>query len=626
MIRHTKIFFILQIITLLLVLSCMPSPRTRGVESNKENINSRAGKNDNGSNAIGGDDSFGNSLNDLFSSGKSELRHFVDPFDGSYKTKITIPKNFTGFMYISGLNMTALASQHLKVRFNFGRELQAVVIDGVIVGRGEGITPTTDIDVLILDMSNKPFEHIRLFYDLYDYNSYSSGEAPTDDPRNSKLYCRGLRRQYDPTFKETSCSSSTSKCLYSYAKILDAGVYDTALTYYLSVTEPQLDTAGGGYKNMGTSEFLKRCLPDSDNKSNLAEVLGKSSSGTIGFGDDLSSISTDYSSYEYRGPYRPTAISEWEIVGDAIYGDYGIFKDRLLGPLILSSSCSTADTDGKCAVGGFQSRLFPTSGKIELKANIEHFSSTSVDSTAGSGREINTLISAGESDYVDGCNIRMRNYDSVAGEGISSCNVVASIEVFTKNSDGSESILVTSDDIKLQLIRPSQTDNQGREVLYTALKTCSSSNACGSDECCYNSRCWSKDLVSQCLEDSSALGNKLVGDSCNSDYQCSSLCCNQSLGTCQSHVYTSDEQVLCSKAPGQQCVTGQWCKQENVTTCKIYRTGISPTGQTTCEKRCYPVPTFGDCINGYCVTPKVPDVPTFDPNNCPANAEELPRN
>src|SRR3989339_142500 len=630
-----KIYLVL-FFTYLLASGCISQPSGRLLDTEKGSdeisTNSGGGSVNDGQGAANNGETGGeiaqDEVEDLYPNGKTELRHFIDPFDGTYKTKITVPKNFSGFMYISGLNIQSLSSKILGVRFKFGRDLAPIEVSGVTVGRGEGITPTTDIAVLILDMNDRPFEKVRLLYDLYDYKSYSAGEASTTDPRDDKLYCRGLRKQYDPTFIETNCSSSTSKCLYSYAKILDAGLYRTASSIFLSPTDPEVDTVGSGYNLMSSTDFLKRCLPDNIMWSNLYKVLGSSSSlaGDITYASGLGGITSvggyNYGSYSYRGPYRMNALSEWEILGDAIYGTFGIFKARMGGAALAACSSSSAN----CATGGYQSRLFPMVGKMSLSSNVEHFSSTEVDSTAGAGRELTSLISAGDTDYMDGCNLRVSNFDVDTLEGISSCNVIATVEVYTKDAkSGQETILASSDQIKLQLIRPSQTDSVGREVLYSALKSCSSSNACGSEECCYNNRCWTKDLVSQCLEDTHSEGNYAVGQSCTSDYQCASLCCDQSLGTCRPHIANVDEQVLCSKSPGQQCISKEWCRKDSVSTCKVYITGTSPTtGQTTCALRCYPVPTFGDCINGICVTPEIPAIPSYDPNDC-SNAIPLPR-
>ena len=47
-----------------------------------------------------------------------ELTHFVDPFDGSYTRKLSLPKNYDGELYIAGLNIGTLADKNLKVRFS----------------------------------------------------------------------------------------------------------------------------------------------------------------------------------------------------------------------------------------------------------------------------------------------------------------------------------------------------------------------------------------------------------------------------------------------------------------------------------------------------------------------------
>ena len=158
----------------------------------------------------------------------------------------------------------------------------------------------------------------------------------------------------------------------------------------------------------------------------------------------------------------------------------------------------------------------------------------------------------------------------------------------------------------------SNTDYQGNEVLYSSMKTCTNSQACGAGECCYNSRCWAKSLVTRCLEDVESTGNGGTGAVCSSDYECSSLCCNSSTGRCSVHVNNSQDQVLCSKSPGQTCVTKEWCRRDYVNTCYIVKTGISETGKQNCEIRCYQIPTFGDCVNGSCVPPQTPAMPMID--------------
>ena len=60
--------------------------------------------------------------------GKAELIHLIDPVEGTFHKKVTIPKNYNGFFYLSGLNITSLNDYHVSVRFKFGRELEAITL------------------------------------------------------------------------------------------------------------------------------------------------------------------------------------------------------------------------------------------------------------------------------------------------------------------------------------------------------------------------------------------------------------------------------------------------------------------------------------------------------------------
>lgn len=563
------------------------------------------------------------------SQGKSEIRFIVNPFSGTYKNKVTIPKNFTGELYLSGLNLTALKDRIIEVRFNFGRELEPVVIPATIT-RGSGITPQTDIEVLALSMDDRPFDQIRLLYNLYDYNDYRDEDGnetlePVTDPRNGNLFCRGLNLEHDPTFEgsasNTVCDGRDSqgtandeKCLYSYAKILDTGLYydpdtsDSNPVFGRIPSEPQLDITSGnneGYSKESIQDNIRKCLPDNFDRDNIEGVLGMSfptpSSPLLG---QEFAAAGDYS--VFRGPFRPIGEHKWEIKGDALLSDVdsdtapsGIFKKK-------------KDTSEESVATGYESFLFPRAGKLDLQAGVEYFGS---DEPFGV-RSLESLLTSGQSKYVDGCNIRVSEYNSFTNEGISSCNVTATIEIVTTSLEtGEKQVINATKDVKLQLARPSVTNFRGEEVLFQSMKTCSSSNACGSDECCFNSRCWSKDLVSQCLEDADVVGNRGTGEACNSDYSCSSLCCNKSKGTCDVHVNTDQEKVLCSKAPGQSCVSKEYCRKENINECFIVKTGSDNQGNETCALRCYNVPTFGSCKNGVCVPPVAPPVPQFDPEN-----------
>ena len=635
----------------------------------------------------------------------SELRHIVDPFDGSYKTKVSIPKNFTGLLFLSGLNITALSNRLISVRFRFGRDLEPVTIDAV-VGRAPGLTPQTDTEVLILDMNNRPFENIRLLYDLYDYSDYRDDanplietKSPTNDPRNVGLYCRGLKLEHDPTFLPgnnnarcdgivacpfsvnqcnggAKCASNGSpqglvigdvanihfldelnnkcyrningtnwvdvsvsggqilsptgeKCLYAYAKIKDKGLIQANNVAFNPVL-PQIDISGGGYATDSKDQQLTKCLPGildlttpANSVGHLKTLLNATSvaGAALLFGNTVTTA--DNSSYTYQGPYRALDEAAWEISGGAVFSNIatganpvGLFQGSLAGAPTINGLPS--------GNGGFNAFLFPRAGKMSLQSNVTHFSATTPFAPI---RAQNSLAANGNSDFMDGCNIRVSNHDSFSNEGISSCNVTAVIEILAKDPTTGETVILgnANHELKLQLIRPSQTDFEGKEVLFTAMKSCQTSNGCGGDECCYNNRCWSKNLVSQCIEDAPTIGNGGVGASCGSDYECSSLCCNQNTSSCAVHINSATEKVLCSKSPGQRCVAEEFCRIEQVPTCQVTKTGIDPQGKQLCALRCFNIPTHGSCTNGFCQLPAFPDPETFDPDNpdC-TNAKDPP--
>ena len=553
------------------------------------------------------------------SKGRVDLLYIADPLDGTYKSKVTVPRNFTGYLHIRGINVTSLSDRSISVRFKFGRELAPVVIPAT-VGQGSGIIPQTNVEVLILDLQDRPFENIRLLYDLFDYTDYRSPDDsfaetldPVTGPRSSGLYCRGLKIEHDPTFlrssDNTGCDKAGEKCHYAYAKIIDSGLFDDE-ERGLFVSERQIDVSGKDYLATSNADAnanaLKKCLPDNKDVGHFNALLNLKNPplASLDFGDTLT---IDGATYTYRGPFRPINKNRWEINGEAIFSKV---DHETRGTGLFQNSYQGAG-QGQGHVG-YNSFLFPRAGKSDLRIGIDHFAS----STPFSPRALQALDSSGQTEYMDGCNFRVGSYDEDTNESVSSCNVTALVELIHRDPDtGRETLLASSSEVKLQLIRPSLTDFTGREVLYSSLKTCSSSRACAIDECCFNSRCWSKDIVSQCLEDSKGEGNFPVGASCLSDYECSSLCCNNSLGVCSAHINTPEEKSLCSKLPGQTCVTREWCQVEYLTRCFLVRTGgISPiTGRQRCAIRCYNHPTQGLCRNGRCTPPPPYPVPTYDP-------------
>lgn len=595
----------------MLFSGCMPeASRTTRKALPGQKVGTGSGGDQTGPGAGPGDGTLDDSLLDTITdSGKIELRHIIDPETGNYRTKVTIPKNYGGYLFLSGLNVTSLSDRLIKVRFKFGRELEPITIPAVVT-RGEGITPATDIEVLALNMTSKPFDNIRLIYDLYDYNDYyddgnlAETKEPVQDPLDGGLFCRGLKLEHDPTFQSTAtntaCDQAGETCHYAYAKILDGGLVNTGTNIRINPSEPQIDVLGGGYANNSQAEKLKRCLPDNADPANLSSVLGITPAlGGVVFGNTI------VPNYRYEGPYRVLSQGTWGITGNAIFSTVnGVTK--------ASGIFQNSFTAG-VAAQGYNSFLFPRAGQMSLQAGVDHFSSAlpfEPRSLIAGG-----LVASGDSNWMDGCNKRVSSFNTYTNEHIGSCNVTATIEVIATDNSGQEVVLNVTSKVKLQLSRASTKNYDGREVLYSSLNSCSNSSACGGDECCFNSRCWSKEIVSQCLEDVDIIGNLATGEVCSSDYECASFCCNQSTNTCAVHVNSEDQQVLCGKSPGQSCVAKEWCRKENIPTCFKVKTGITPEGQQLCALRCYNVPTFGDCVNRQCVAPIPPPVPNFDPVN-----------
>ncbi|OFZ22137.1 MAG: hypothetical protein A2202_05115 [Bdellovibrionales bacterium RIFOXYA1_FULL_36_14] len=616
------------IIIFSLMIACNPTTGERSNKASHNQVINANGKPAGGTGAAPGENGGGtiSGTGAVVQQGEAEIKHLIDPFDGTYKTKLTLPKNFTGRLYISGLNISSLTDKIVHVRFSFGRELEPIVIEAS-VGRAPGIVPQTDIEVLILNILDKPFEKIRLLYDLFDYSDYRDnsgnefgsnldvGESITlnKDPRSTDLYCRGLKLEHDHTFVPTLdrplCNYSGARCLYAYAKISDTGLYNQA-GEAINPSEAQLDLSKKGYANESQDNNLKKCLPDNNSRDNLRDVLGVTDLSFNGSGFGVDITFPNNAVYEYRGPYRAINPKDWEIKGNALWGSVSSSQSA---SSLFTSSFGNATGDLFKDYVGYGAFLFPRVGNLNLASNVDHFSSE----TPLSVRSKTSLLSGGDTDYVDGCNVRMLEYNSYANEGIVSCNVTAKIEIINIDQNtGDETVLASSTDLKLQLIRESMKDYLGKEVLFTSMKKCTSSSACGNGECCYNDRCWDKTLVSRCLEDVSSTGNGQTGDLCSSDYECASLCCNRATSSCQVHTNREDPPVLCNKPTGQTCVAREWCQIHYINECKLYKTGTSTTGQQLCGIRCYQKPTFGLCKNGLCATPPTPAVPVLaDPDN-----------
>ncbi len=542
---------------------------------------------------------------------------------GSYVRKLTIPKNFQGRLYVAGINIGTLADRHVKVRFKFGVNREVVTIPAT-VSQAPGITPNTGINVLVMDLRAEPFRNVRLPYDLFDYNDYSSTTTgPTQSNRDTGLYCRGLRVEDDSTFTgvgfcdglESNPSQPQEQCLYAYAKVLDQGLVQVSNSIEVPLA-PSLaqvkTTTGNHYFEDWMYQTLKKPILDTLPTSStnvLGNYVWSEAVSTIGASDSVAlnftgsaawdPVTINGTQYYFRGPYRLVNTTDWQFKFTEIDGANRLFKQN--------SYVTIPQTSEKIY---YNSYLFPLATKLDLQANVTHLSSDIFDAT----RTENVLSTAGKTKWMDGVNARAisRNSDQ---EHIGSCNVSASIEIIAKDTNSTDYVVAKANDVKLQLVRPShhRTD-AGNEVLFTNFKTCTSNSTCGGSECCFNNRCWDQTLVSQCFDSSSTQGNRIVGESCNTDLECTSLCCNRTSGLCAPHNTILSAPVLCSKPIGDSCISKEWCAKSPVVTCLVVRTGTDPLGNTTCRQHCYTTQEYGECKNGVCVPPQQSAIPTFDPD------------
>lgn len=613
---------------------------------------------------------------------KVEIRHLIEPNlstdssystgtgqagGGSYVRKLTLPKNFAGRLYLAGINIGSLANRHVKVRFKFGVNREVVTIPAT-VAQAPGITPQTEISVLVMDLRSEPFRNVRLPYDLFDYNDYNlnadetlaAGVEPVQDNRNSGLYCRGLRIEDDPTFQGVGAcdgaqtTGNAEECLYAYAKILDQGLVKQSGGVKVPITpsHPQVTSVTGvnyfmDFMSMKILKPLSDTVPVNSSSPNILAPVKFSETASLTAGTDSAAIEFKDapsetparsiwdsvrilgSDYYYRGPYRLVNRPNWQFAYpyDQIHGKNKLFRKNawvlypnyMFDPLPDDYQVGDVNLPEQYRLY-YNSYMFPLAMKMDLGSNVSHLASTN----AGQSRGVQNSTVSGKTMWMDGANARAqsRNYDL---EHVGSCNVAATIEIIAKDDNGVDYVIAVSKDVKIQLVRPTQyrTDS-GNEVLYTNFKTCSSNAGCGSSECCFNNRCWDQSLVSQCFDSSSTQGNRIIGQSCTSDLECSSLCCNRTTGQCAPHNTVLSPAVLCSKPIGDYCIAKEWCQKTTVVKCYVVKTGTDSLGNTTCRQQCYNVQEHGDCKNGVCVPPVQETIPAFNPNDPSACDNAVP--
>lgn len=563
----------------LALASCMQAGDGKRASSKSSQVVNPGGGSNSGGNSGSLPDSSTDGSGSTLLSLKVEILHLVDPFTGTYKKKITIPKNYKGELNLAMTNIAAVQDKLLRVRIFNGHDLQPLDL-AATVNRAPGIIPDTEIQVLSVDFNSSPAKALQLPYNLYDYNDYDSDATlvPVTDNRNGNLYCRGLNLSYDPTYTGTTgkCELSTDKCLYAYAKVEDQTLYQTSNSLTAIPTLPQVWNVSNTtpVPSYATSK-ASMCLLDAPMDANDFVSL---------FNEDINNSATHY----YKGPYRRTNTSLWQISQTAInHSKYGIFKQSNL-------------------TGDFYSFLFPRAGQLSLQTTTSMAYMGASDYFDNRTRIAGGIdLTTGLTQYMDGCNLRVTNFTSELNEGMGSCNVSSYIEIYYTKDDNSEVVVTRDYTLKVQFVRASLTNYEGKEVLSSSFKSCANSSFCGNSECCFNNRCWSKDLVSYCVDQVAGNGNFGIGVSCSSDFECSSLCCSSSTGTCQPHdPNNTDAPSMCNKPAGQSCVTKEFCKPEYVRTCKKVKIpGTGLNGQVSCTSKCEYVETYGSCTNKICVPP-----------------------
>lgn len=609
------------------ITGCMPSDvgqvsRTAASRATTSGSHGGNGAGTDGSTVIGG----GTTLPP-----KVEIRHLIEPNlsndpsytsgtgyagGGSYVRKLTLPKNFAGRLYLAGINIGTLSSRFVKVRFKFGMGLDPVELPAT-VSQAPGITPATTISVLVLDLRSQPFRSIRLPYDLYDYNDYLSTDSPTQNNRDSGLYCRGLSVANDPTFNGVNAcdgvESAEEECLYTYAKVIDQGLVKktgSLKSPILPTLSQQKTITGPNYFQDTPAEQLRKPLSDKVPASGttLTSVLFSELNASLGstlvnFNSTWNEFSINGANYVYRGPYRLVNKAGWHYRFNRLDGERGLFRPNsyvdypnyLTDP--LADDTSSPPSQNKLY---YNSLMFPLATKLNIGANVTHLSSQYWDGT----RFPVTNSTAQLSQWMDGSNARAISVNTEA-EHVGSCNVSGTIEILATDDNLNEYIVATSNEVKLQLVRPTEyATDTGNEVLYSNFKTCTSNTTCGGNECCFNNRCWDKSLVSQCFDASNTQGNRVVGASCTTDLECSSLCCNTTSGTCAPHDTGATPPVLCNKAVGSFCISKEWCQKSTVAKSLIVKNGTDPaTGAQLCRQLIYNTLEYGDCRNSVCVPP-----------------------
>ncbi len=459
-----------------------------------------------------------------------KLIGFYDEETDSFSEKLSIAKDFQGIVYLDVENIKLLKEKLLFIRINFGMnsenpvELPLSYLSKTIAG--------VEKDVLALSIPSKNFFTVPLDYQLFDY---SEGAAAGYNAFHKDVYCRGLRVEQDPTSNFTSCSKGDEICKYTYAKVLDQGLFHEQTSTFIQPSELTVSHDESRTYELNLDPInLRRCLTDDQ------KVFVKNQELNIG---EL--ISLDDESYRFKGAFKAVDPSNWGIQAEARWGKFGIFQQEYSG--------------GKSIELGFKSNLFPRVGKIVNRTNRYYLGSKNRLDKKIVTNFTDTSDASALSDWVDGCNLRVLSEDSL-GTNIGSCNVSSDIQIFYK--DGSEEVIIYSNaalaqagQVKLQIVNNIQTNIDVKDF-----NACFGDGGCSSSSCCHDGRCWDKEKYKNqfCKP---ANSGKTTGQACATDTECLSACCIGSetgaAGVC------ADKTTSCQRQVGEICIHSDACVGES---------------------------------------------------------------
>ncbi len=487
-----------------------------------------------------------------------ELNEFFNQESNELVSKISLSRRYQGPLFFEIPDIEKFEDKQLIARFTFGLNKDfEIEMSGGIQNVPEA---NNKIKKLFFVNFTDELANANLKYQLYDYNNYSDGKDIIYDNTNLNLFCRGLNLADDPTANSETCSKSDDTCLYSFANVKDMGLVKVSsdpngFKVKLNPTRKSFSVGQGAYTQDSDEHVLEKCLSDSTQpfvKNKKLSLLEK--------------ITLKGEQYSFEGMFNSISQSQWHIKDDAIWGRFGIFRSEMIG--------------GKNVDLGFQSNLFPREGKLRNNLKVQYLGSQ----TTFGEKEITEVVDAnGETDWIDGCNLRIKK-TGLDNSNYGSCTVTSNIEIFYKEN-GEEVILASNalqekpNQLKLQIVSELKINNEEIE--------CQINSQCDSG-CCRNNICFDSIF---CDPPPSA---KPVGDTCGEDLECVSRCCKA--GVCKAHGNGN----TCDKEEGESCSGGSFCGKKTVYWSKRIFSSVS---NNICSNQNCNETERMLCVNKKCVHP-----------------------